>query len=166
MIDQSMIFIKFQKEEYIKDLFAGKVYMNPLEYFVKKEFADGDKVVGDIYENCTVSDAYETPFGSPCSLILKNGYSKSYAYCLYGTHIDPDSGIKFEQKEKLKTFGDMALCIYNVDEFLRRVKRAALKEQHELFTDWIMYYDQKQPNTIEMMNNMIIHKTEAFFEAR
>lgn len=164
MVNHSMILIKFQEEKYVRNLLDGKLYMNQLEYFVKKEATDGNTVVGDIYENCTVSNAYETPSGKPCEFILKNAYSKSYAYCLYGTCIDQESGIKFEQKEKLKTFGNMALCIYNTDEFLRRVEKAALKEQYELFTDWIMYYDQKQPNTIEMMNNMILHNTEAFLK--
>lgn len=164
MVDSSMIFVKFQKEKYIEDLFNGKLYMSSLEYFVKKEENDGDKIVGDMYENCTVSNAYETPFGMSCKLILKNGYCKSYVYCLYGANIDSYGNMEFEYKDKLKAFGDTALCIYDVDEFLEQVKEAAKRAEYELVADWITYYDEEQPNTVEMMENEISHNTKAFLK--
>lgn len=164
MVDKSMILIKFQEEKYVKDLLNGKIYINRLDYFTKKEEIDGDQVVGDLYENCMVSNAYETPSGTPCKLILKNNYTVSYAYCLYGEYLESNREIVFEQKDRLKTFGDTALCIYNIDEFLRRVEKAASKEKYELVTDWITYYDVEQPNTIEMMENEIAHNTKAFLK--
>ncbi len=146
------ILIKMKTQKIIESLQSGRVYMNELGYFIKEEEQEDDEV-WDRIENQINSSAYEAQGGIPCNFALKQENSSNFGFCMF--YISNEHA-KFQfsdkQKERLVRFGDTALIIKDVGEFIRRATNAASKEGFELHHREVYYYDEKQEVTIEMMD--------------
>ena len=140
--------IKFQSEERITSLQDGLIYMNSLEWFRKHENANGDTVVGDSYEallHMNEGKIILPDTGEELEIHnenIKTSVSNDYAYCMFS--INPcvnNFSFTTEQIENIKSFGDTALLILDIDEFLSRIRNAALKEGYEIHFGFVRYYD-------------------------
>ena len=96
-------FIKFQSEDKIDLLLHGMVYMKELQYYVDLEKKEQNDIVGDALENAVFSKAYETAIGIPCNLILKNGFCKSFVFCIYEADLDDDRSVIMHESDKIKS---------------------------------------------------------------
>lgn len=146
------ILIKMKTQKIIESLRSGLIYMNELGYFIKEEEQEDDEV-WDRRENQIISHAYEAPGGIPCNFVLKQENSSNFVFYMFyipNEHSNFQFGDK--QKERLARFGDTALIIKDVGEFIRRTANAAVKEGFELHHREVFYYDEKQEVTIEMMD--------------
>ena len=155
-------FIKFQSDDKIDLLLHGIVYMKELQYYVDLEKKEQNDIVGDALENAVFSKAYETPSGIPCNLILKNGFCKSFVFCIYEADLDDDRSVIMHESDKIKKFGDYALWIKNMDQFIKRIQLAALKRDYHITNDKVIYYDDTEEVPIEVMQSVSDKGTYAF----
>lgn len=143
--------IKFQNANRIQDLQNGLIYMNSLEWYRKDESDNLNNVVGDSFEgmfhineaNFVLSETGESI--KITDELMMTSASNDYVYCMFG--INPyNNNFTFteEQKETIKTFGDTALLILDKDEFFKRIRNAALKENYEIYGGFVHYYDEEK----------------------
>lgn len=150
---KSPILIKFHSKNIIDSLQAGNIYMNELNIFRKMEEGGDSHEVGDLMENKIFSKAYELSDGTPCNFIMTEENKSNYVYCLfYVTFNSNYFQFSDEQKEKLLCFGDTALVIQDVQEFLYRVTNQAEKEGYNIHHRKVMYYKENKEITKELMN--------------
>lgn len=155
-------FIKFQSEDKIDLLLGGMVYMKELQYYVDLEKKEQNDIVGDALENAVFSKAYETPSGIPCNLILKNDFCKSFVFCIYEANLDDDRSIIIHETDKIKKFGDYALWIKHMDQFINRIQLAASKSYYNITNGKVNYYDDSEEVSIEGMRSVSDKGTYAF----
>lgn len=155
-------FIKFQNEDIIDSFLHGTVYMNELKYFVDLEKQELNDIVGDEYENTIKSTAYQTPYGMPLNLVIKNGYCKSYVFCMYKANIKENGTVDFKDEEKLKKFGNSGLWIKNMNEFTKRIEKAAVIGNYSIMMDNVVYYDDSEALPLEVMESSVEKQTFAF----
>lgn len=143
--------IKFQSAKRIEDLQNGLIYINSLEWYRKHESKDGDVVVGDSFEakfhvNKGKFKLIDT--GEEIEIkdeLITTSVSNDYVYCMFGVNPYSNSfSFTNEQKEVIKNFGDTALVILDKDEFINRIRTVALKENYEIYSDFVRYYDENK----------------------
>lgn len=173
MIVKGFPLIKFQSAERINDLQNGLIYMNSLEWFRKHESKNGDIVVGDSFE--AMFHLNEGKFVLPDTgeeieiknELIQTTWSNDYAYCMFG--INPYSNSfrsTDEQKQNIESFGDTALLILDKDEFLSRIRKAAQKEEYELYEGFVRYYDETQDSLNLIMSLLTGMQNIAFWKRK
>ncbi len=175
MIVKGFPLIKFQSASRIQDLQNGLVYMNSLEWFRRDESENSNNVVGDLFEgmlhiheaNLVLSETGES-IEIKDELMLTSA-SNDYVYCMFG--INPyNNNFSFtkEQKEIIQTFGDTALLILDKDEFFKRIHKAALEKDYEIYGGFVHYYDEEKDSVnlnlslLSGMQNIAFWKRKAY----
>lgn len=159
-------FIKFQSEDLIGSFLHGTVYMKELKYFVDLEKQECNEIVGDEYENAIKSTAYQTPYGMPLNLSIKNESCKSYVFCMYKANIREDGTVYLKNEESIKEFGASGLWIKNMREFIKRIEKAATINNYTVLMEDVFYYDDSENITPEVMNSFVEKQTIAFCKRR
>lgn len=144
--DKTAFLLKFVSPEYENDFIQGKLYMNTLQYFIKREKESGVRGVGDALEGSAVFVDVDLNFKHPVTdEVLMTGKAGrinfhsnnrilSPVLCMYSvdrevlkvesedeTHINTTPIIKKDDLEKLMSdFGDNMLII-NAAKFAERV---------------------------------------------
>lgn len=151
MIIKGFPLIKFQSAKRIEDLQNGLIYMNSLEWYRKHESVNSDVVVGDSFEakfHVNEGKIKLLDTGEENEIkdeLITTSISNDYAYCMFGVNPYSNSfSFANEQKEMIKNFGDTALLILDKEEFINRIRTKASKENHEVYSDFVQYYDEKE----------------------
>ncbi|MCM0627403.1 hypothetical protein M5J14_23260 [Lysinibacillus sp. OL1_EC] len=158
--------LKFVKPEYENDFIQGKLRMNPLSYFIKREKETGDRGVGDALEASAVyADVELTLMDPETDEVLVKGKAervnlhsndriKSPVLCMYSVDKDvlqvdseDESTIgTFPRIEKddldklISDFGDNMLII-NAKLFMDRVKEKCEELQIDFKAGKVKYHD-------------------------
>lgn len=150
------MFLKFGKEEHIKDLLEnGTIYMNSIQFF--RKFEDNG-LRGDIYEG--ISELRNLPSGEfeIKSLNYKGKYvsfqiRESYEevlgniYSLYAiSSFNIPNPLKFKINKKNKKFGTHCLLVKNNPEFLKRIEETLKKSGLKFRHGFVEYYDKDKMN--------------------
>jgi hypothetical protein len=150
--------IKFGEHEHLKDLREkGLLYCNPIQYFTSIEDQD---LRGDDLENVvnlhymesgtvTISPVGEKPSASSTVMPFQNFRLTSRIvepfgnlFCLFAINLlDKPIGDIFTISERVKSFGDSFLLIYDSNTFLNRVRSAVRKHQLKVNADLVEYID-------------------------
>jgi hypothetical protein len=143
-----MPLFKFQDKEKINSLREGTLYAKTLKYYRDKEQETGDADIGDEFEAMIhINKGYmyipdTSEIYSLDDTLIRTIHSDDYVFCMFG--ISPNTkDFEFSevQKEKMIFFGDTALLIFNHDEFLRRVARAAKNIGYKAYYGKVQYYN-------------------------
>lgn len=155
--------LKFGKEENLKKLQAGELYMKNLQYYVDLEKATSDESVGDMYDGQMMfQDVNISMFtvdtnkligklkASTASINL--GYLKCPVFCMfildyrncireerYGNILKVRYEFTKEQQKKMIDFGEYVLVIKDRDEFVERVKKGMLNQGIGFTRDFVEY---------------------------
>ena len=150
--------IKFQRKDRIESLRAGHMYFSPLNVFRKYEDTSGNKVIGDEREgmmpiqHAVFEDAETHEFSPVNNALIKTRNSDDYVFCFFGMKDDATHfTFSEEQKAKIREFGDTALLILDFDEFVERVKKAALSAGFSGHYGRVKYYDDESDNVNMML---------------
>jgi hypothetical protein len=146
------MFLKFGKEEHIKDLYYnGTIYMNSIQYFRKIE--DGE-LRGDMYEGISRIKNYppgqfEIPTlgfkGNYLALQIRQSYETVLGniyslYCISSRGWDDPKDFKIDEKNK--RFGSHCLLVKDNVKFLSLIEEK-LKELNVKFRhNFVEYYDK------------------------
>ena len=153
-------FVKFTaKESYARDFLSGRLYANTVRYFRELE----SKGQGDRHEGLvgwfqptrgrlTIEGRDITPDLAGPIGFSRNDILSHHLFCLYCGHtasISPDASdeevkARMQLSVQSEDFGEYAVLVRNVKEFLDRVQRALDKEGFEWRRGLVGYYD---PNT-------------------
>lgn len=149
-------FIKFGEEEHIRDLYEnGTIYMNPIEFFRKKEdqelrgdsYEGASRIINSLpgtfkipgidrefrYESVHLTESYETVLGNLFCL-----------YCISSfTFPDPKS---FKVDELNHRFGTHCLLIKDVNYFFHRIQEVMKTSLLVYHHGFVKYYDRKKVN--------------------
>ena len=110
------ILVKFQKANIINKIQQGKIRLNELGYFRRREQENNDDNIGDECENLIESHAYETPYGKKVRVKLKPSEetTSNFVFCLFKP-VFTNGMYYFSEKQKRKflEWGDTALIIVN-----------------------------------------------------
>ena len=154
-----------ERESYADDFLSGCMYMNRLRYFTQIEDHDQRS---DKYEGLTswmqpnqiqlfIKDHLITDIIHPLT-IRKKQDENCPILCLYTIHSGPyhsineDNIIEFKKcikvKDIVRSFGDSAVLITNVTEFLKRFRSTAQKKGIGFEASLVEYfsYDSHNPN--------------------
>lgn len=152
------LFLKFGKEEHIRDLYEnGTVYCNSVEYFNKVE---DEELRGDNYEGARFIKNYppgkfrisikgneiEQDFNY-INLHIKEAYEKTLGniFSLYSiTSRDTDTTELFKVDIKNKRFGDKFLFLRDNPKFLKLIENELRKKKLPFRHGFIKYYDSRK----------------------
>lgn len=164
--DKTAFLLKFVIPEYEDDFIQGKLYMNPLQYFINREKESGVRGVGDALEASAVFVDVDLTFKHPVTNeILMTGNAgrinfhsnnrvQSPVLCMYSvdkevlkivsedeTYINAKPIIEPTDLEKLiSDFGDNMLII-NAAKFAERVMRKCKEDNIICRMGKVKYYD-------------------------
>jgi len=164
--DKTAFLLKFVTPEYENDFIQGKLYMNPLQYFMNKEKVSGVRGVGDALEASAVFVDVDLTFKNPVTdEVLMTGKAgridfhsnervQSPVLCMYSvdkdvlkvesedeTHINTIPFIDQADLEKLVSdFGDNMLII-DAAKFAERVMRKCTEDNINFRMEKVKYYD-------------------------
>lgn len=160
--------IKFQKNDIIKNIQLGKMHFKSLEWFREYEKQTGDMTIGDIYEGMLhISNAYLQIMGSDGQItestfitesVISTSFSNAFVFC--STNIFPnENGYVFnsDQKSVFQEFGDSALIIENIYEFIRRIRVIATQLGYTVYYGTVNYYKKNEDNIkmfLSLLNGM------------
>lgn len=85
-----------------------------------------------------------------------------FVFCIYKANVDDDGSIIFHETDKIEKFGNYALWIKNMNQFVKRIQVAALKKDFTVIEDDVFYYDNTDKIPIEVMQSVTDNKTYAF----
>lgn len=147
--------IKFQSEERIRSIQNGKLYLKNLAWFRELEKQTGDMTVGDIREGMLhVANGYveltclnnnTTSIYALDDTLFETLFSNAFVFC--ATDTSPDAnGYAFnnDNKAELVKFGNTALVINNVFEFIRRIVEKASDLGYKTFYGTVRYYNSNE----------------------
>lgn len=147
-------FIKFGEKEYMEKLYnEGEVFCRSIDYFptIDDENFRGDKIDGIAYlmqmHNLKISHQGNVIVTSDNGQIFgRNPSQKGNIYCLFGLSSETlNCKSKASQKLILNLdslgFGDTVIWIFDPAEFIKRVRKAVLKEGFQIEISPIVYLD-------------------------
>jgi hypothetical protein len=154
-IKETRLLIKFQSEERILQLQAGKIYMKSLQWY--RDYEAKSPSIGDVYEamlhinkadvkvwemkSNELSDSRQIKDG-----LFKTENSNDYVFCMFGVRADShEFAFTDEQKREMFTFGDTALLITNTETFCTRIRNALIMRGVSLadcHCRFVTYYDE------------------------
>lgn len=85
---------------------------------------------------------------------------------MYKANIRENGTVDFKAEEKLKKFGDSGLWIKNMNEFIKRIEKAASIENYSIMMDNVIYYDDSEDLPLEVMESSVEKQTFAFCKRR
>ncbi len=158
-----------RKEEWARDLIAGKLYANTVAFFKCIEDQDGrrDELEGammleldglqfhisatnPVTGETTTWNVPEEDFASP-PVVQPNWFNHINVYCMYATRglitqkpkeeSESPQHIQIEITEECRKLGGYSVVIMNVDEFINRVRTAAVNKGYGLAYARVKYYD-------------------------
>ena len=176
--------IKFGSHENMVSLLDGKVYLKNLAYFINREQEDENQIVGDALEGkCQILDV-KISISDPNTnekitqlsskrLVFDYRMGKYPVYCTFlfdernrlqgereNAELDGKQriiaryGFSESQKKEMATFGDSAVLIKNVSEFINRIKKAAAMQGIEVVYGAVSYYkDNELEHLKQVMEN-------------
>jgi len=156
MADRNLIIkgfplIKFQSAERIESLRQGHLYAKTLGYYRKLEEETGDADIGDKFEamlhvksgqliNKSTGEVHELD-----DTLLRTIRSDDFVFCMFCIYPKTETfEFSAEQRKKLLSFGDKALLILDPEEFISRVKQAAMNSELEAHFDAVQYYNPNE----------------------
>jgi hypothetical protein len=155
--DYLFCFLKFGRETDMLDLIDnGTLYMKPIDEFRKME--DNNFLRGDQYEGISKvwnlpAGEFEIPSinykGNYISLHLRESYEKVLGnlYCLFCISSDGFKNPKdFFIDQRVKGFGSHCVCIRDLNEFTRRVRRKLKELGYYYELGFVDYYDRNKIN--------------------
>lgn len=148
-----IILIKILEERFLDDFLNGDIYLNTYDYF--RTLDNQDQVRSDIHEGIDECwqvesvhiedrDGNWVPIGgikNPITYQSQN-MSKSNILCLY-SYTDRSNDF-FDEKNL--SFGNVAVIIKDLKEFIYRMKRAAEVIDREIYQGPITYVDESTYN--------------------
>lgn len=160
-----MLLIKVSpKQEYVNQFLAGKLFSQRLEKFRQME---NDQQRGDSYEGTMVyppgsiltlqstnlltkeTNEWKTPLDDLADNITLQLTALKYlnVFCMYAVDFNdfkeiPNNNTKrtLDLPDSLWKFGDYAAIVFNVPEFISRVRRAARSLHYGFWSDRVAYY--------------------------
>jgi hypothetical protein len=149
--DHVLGFLKLGQSQHIEDLVHGKMYMNPLAYFVKLE---GDAIRHDAREgqafwmqpdkvvlSIKLDGKYMPIPGIRGPIAQSNpGDLAQNVFCMYALRSSCRAVERVDPRNS--SFGDTFAAFTNGDEFLRRVQAAAQKNGHHVEWSPVEYVDK------------------------
>ena len=156
MADRNLIIkgfplIKFQSAERIESLRQGHLYAKTLGYYRKLEEETGDADIGDKFEamlhvnsgqlvNKSTGEVHELN-----DTLLRTMRSDDFVFCMFSIYSKAKTfEFSAEQREKLLSFGDTALLVLDSEDFINRVKQAAISNGLEVHFDAVQYYNPNE----------------------
>jgi hypothetical protein len=151
-----MLLLKLGRREHLEAVRQGRLYMNPLSYFIDLE---EDKARGDPFEGTEtiiqpkdIGDFHidpkmpgmgrititEADLAGPVRIRLEDT-SACNLFCLFAI-TSPIDGVIFPQE--YPWFGDSILLFKNTEEFLSRLQRAAAEQHLRGEGRLVTYYDE------------------------
>ena len=160
------LFKFFSCEKYRDDFLKGHLHFNSLNYFRRAEASDSFKQ-NDPYECCKIfqPNSIKVSLGQlelndlagPVSICGNDDVLKSYIISF--STITLDSQKKYVSLEDLKRdvlfsekmikYGEYVVVIPQVELFLERLEKAALKDGFDLFKGPVNYYDFSKDNVLD-----------------
>ena len=160
-----ILFVKFGQKEHIEGLQnKGLLYLNTVDFFKKLESEQG--VRGDFLEGASeIKNIYEqdksiltiNPGGKDeIHLNLTKAQIRQFfnykgnIFSLFSIFNNKKETKEIEFEKSMKSFGDTALIITNVSEFLKRVKLELDRQKYKF--DWrlVDYYNENERNLKEL----------------
>ena len=153
------------RQDYANQFLAGKLYSQRLDCFMKME---DDQQRGDSFEATMVyppgsiltlqstdlltmeTDVWKIPLDDLANNLALRLTALKYlnVFCMYAVDFNdfkktPNSDTKrnFELPETLWEFGDYAVVVFDVPEYINRVKKAARSRNYETWLGRVTYYD-------------------------
>ena len=156
MADRNLIIkgfplIKFQSTARIESLRQGHLYAKTLGYYRKLEEETGDADIGDKFEamlhvnsgqlvNKSTGEVHELN-----DTLLRTMRSDDFVFCMFSIYSKAKTfEFSAEQREKLLSFGDTALLVLDSEDFINRVKQAAISNGLEVHFDAVQYYNPNE----------------------
>ncbi|WP_432702417.1 hypothetical protein [Lysinibacillus sphaericus] len=165
-----IILAKISSLRYLKDIQAGKLYMNNLKFYVDLEKNSGKQGIGDLLEASLINikrhklfieidgeEKKEIPIGPPPGIIYDTNALYHPVFCLMIKEIDLQN-VDINQwqgnfqisEEEVEDFADNtnevgALVIFDVLEFLNRIKLATNAMNIEANIGRVRYRDKRLP---------------------
>ena len=134
------------------------MYCKILQYYIDLEKEEGDCVVGDAWEaSLPLREAIiyfpdENHIENVSNVAIPTRVTSNYVFCMTGVKAQ----IGQEQKpinDELSEFGDASLLITDIDEFVVRVQKAAVKEGFYLVRHgFVNYYDERFDNIVMLQD--------------
>lgn len=146
--------IKFQTKDIIEKTVGGSFYMNSLRYYRELYEKTGDEFIGDPYEGkIFISERLGAQLSIPEKEIynqdlkdvaLSTPSENDFVFCMFAINPNNFDDFKFseEQCEKIISAYDTALIIKDVYEYCKRIKLGAEKQNIEINSDFVKYYDE------------------------
>ena len=145
------------KDKYVKDFLDGKLFMKTLDQFgdlTKRSSSSSNSFRGDPFEGFT--ESYGLGYNPHLFTSDSNGQIvhdgqvgfldvlklREKVFCLTVINYDSERDICIKPDPQLKKFGDYAVIITDVQEFLRRVRRAVKHLENEDNANYWMAYDR------------------------
>ncbi|MBJ2175545.1 hypothetical protein JBL43_14935 [Aureibaculum sp. A20] len=160
-----ILFVKFGQKEHIEGLQnKGLLYLNTVDFFKKLESEQGAR--GDFLEGASeIKNIYEqdesiltiNPGGKDeIHLNLTKAQIRQFfnykgnIFSLFSIFNNKKETQEIEFEKSMKSFGDTALIITNVSEFLKRVKLELDRQKYKF--DWrlVDYYNENERNLKEL----------------
>ncbi|MGJ8734915.1 MAG: hypothetical protein ACSHW4_17285 [Cellulophaga sp.] len=160
-----ILFVKFGQKDHIEALQnKGLLYLNTVDFFKKLESEQGTR--GDLLEGATeIRNVLE----KDKSILTINPGAKSeikinltkaqirqfYNYkgnifSLFSIFNNKEETQVIEFDKSMKTFGETALIITNVNEFLKRLKLELEKQKFKFIWGIVDYYNENERNLKEL----------------
>lgn len=181
----------FEKKEYADDFLQGKLFLKPLSYFKEIEGEDGrsdqdegaivrplgdgiitltatNKETGEVSEITLTKDDLAAPVSQ-----YPEWCDRINLLCLYTGHsgdlqsVSVDNVNDFRKQleipEECVSFGEYAIIITNVPEFLRRIRVAAEQKGYQICGGLVTYYDPEAGTPPTRTNTeTIFHKRKEY----
>ena len=165
--------IKTQTDERISYMKSGKLYCNKLSFYRDLENEEGDTIVGDAFEaTIPVRHAYiympeEDMVKEIKDTLIPTSWSDDYVFCMTGIKpsIISDNNETKILCDDIDSFGQKSLLIRDSYEFIKNVKKSAIKFGYEVKYGFVKYYDEKVDN-IDMISSLIQHTSNIAFWKR
>lgn len=145
------------KDQYVKDLLSGKLFMKSLDQFgdlLKRDSSSNNAFRGDVLEGYSENfglgynpHLYKTNIDGS---IIKDGMLGSIdiltlrkkVFCITAIDYYKPSKTFIAPSLRMKEFGKYAVIIYNVEEFLKRVHKAFERYQKENNAEYGLAYNR------------------------
>jgi hypothetical protein len=153
--DRILGLFKFGRRAHIEAFVQGTLYMNPLRYFARLEEKEHPDLRSDSFEGVghliqadgailsVQVDGDCQPVGQiagPIQWRPSNGIQANL-FCMYALREPTDQ--QFIDPRNFH-FGDTFAVFTNGDEFLKRVKKAAMRAGHNMRHDLVEYVDERR----------------------